>query len=136
MSEEQGEKVAAEVAEAEFQRFLDAMDLDHDEEGMDEEDLKSFQKEKARVVKAIQDGRMSIDEKGQPTFQPTDGEPITFREPRGSTLMAMDSKKKNHDVTKLFATMAEMTKVPVQKFSKMPNRDLKVCLAVTLLFLG
>lgn len=133
---EKQQVVAPEVAEAEFERFTEAMDLDVDPQGMDDEDKKGFIDCRRKVVNAIVEGRLVIDEKGQPVFTPSEGGSITFREPRGSALMAMDSKKKGHDFSKLYATMAETTEQPITRFSKMANRDLKVCTAVMTLFLA
>jgi hypothetical protein len=65
-----------------------------------------------------------------------DGDPITFYEPTGASLMAMDRKKKAEDIGKLYATMADMTKQPIKRFAGMKYRDLKVCIAITSLFLG
>ncbi len=136
---DEDQKVSREVAEADFHRFCDMMDLDVDPRGMDDEDRKSFESAKRRLVDAIIEGHLVIDEKGQPVYTPRRGSdvtPITFAEPTGASYMAMDTKKKNHDVAKLFATMADMTGQPIQRFAKMQNRDLKICQAVALLFLG
>lgn len=131
--------VAKEVAEAEFERFADIMDLDIDPAGMDEEDKTGLEQNKKRIISAIQKGALVVNDKGEPVFTPqrTQGlEDITFHEPTGASLMAMDRKKKNHDISKMFATMADMTGGHSNSFSKMKMSDLKVCLAVTTLFLG
>lgn len=138
MKEEQ-QVVATDVAEEEFDRFCEAMDLDVDPKGMDDEDKKSFNDARRKLVRAIELGRLAIDEKGQPVYTPYESAlktPITFREPTGASLMAMDHKKKNHDVSKMFATMADMSGQPITRFASMLKRDLNVCLAVTNLFMG
>lgn len=137
MSEEM--VVDREVAESEFDRFCEAMDLDVDPAGMDDGDKRSFESARRQLIKAICAGHLAVDEQGQPVYTPRVGpacDPITFYEPSGASLMAMDQKKKGHDVAKLYATMADMTRQPLVRFSKMKERDLKVCRAVTLLFLG
>jgi hypothetical protein len=103
---------------------------------MDAEDLKSFDEAKRRIIKAICSGRLVVDEKGQPVFTPTSGDPITFHEWTGASLMAMDQKKKDQAIGKVYAAMADMTKQPAVRFAKMLGRDLKVCQAITGLFLG
>ena len=128
--------VARDVAEHEFERFAEAMDLDFDPAGWDDDDLSSFDKAKKTLVGAIVAGRLVVDEEGQPVFSPIGGGTITFHEPNGAALMAMDQKKKGHDIGKLFATMAAMTKQSIKRFANMPNRDLKVCTAITTLFFG
>lgn len=133
------EKIAKEVAEAEFNRFVECMDLDVDPADMDEDDRKGFNQQKDRVIAAIQSGALVISDKGEPTFTPqrsNDAEPITFYEPTGASLMAMDRKKKTEDIGKLYAAMGDMTKTHANVFSKMKMADLKVCMAITTLFLG
>ena len=133
-------KIAADVAEAEFLRFTETMDLDVDKADMDEDDARGFEKQKARIIKALMAGSLVINDDGEPVFTPCqsgpDAVPITFHEPTGASLMAMDGKKKNADVSKMFSVMGNMTKTSSATFSKMVNRDLNVCLAVTTLFLG
>ncbi len=133
------EKIAKEVAEQEFSRFVECMDLDVDPADMDEDDRKGFNQQKDRVIAAIQSGALVISDKGEPTFTPqrsNDAEPITFYEPTGASLMAMDRKKKTEDIGKLYAAMGDMTKTHANVFSKMKMADLKVCMAITTLFLG
>lgn len=130
------EKVATEVAESEFDRFIEAMDIDVDPAGMDDEDKKSYESARRLIVGAIRAGRVTVDAQGQPIFAPNEGQPITFFEATGASLMAMDQKKKNHDVTKMFAAMADITKQPITRYAKMAKRDLKICLAFAALFLS
>lgn len=131
-------KVAREVAENEFQRFVDLMMLDVDVSKMDVEESKSFNQQREIILTAIQRGNMVVDDEGQPIYTPVsdEGGPITFYEPTGATFMAMDGKKKNADMSKLFAAMADMTRQPPIRFAKMKNRDTKVCMAVFTLFLA
>lgn len=132
------QKVAADVAEQEFKRFTDAMDLDVDPAGMDDEDKRSFNDAKRRIIAALCNGSLVIDEKGQPVFTPSLGntQPITFFEPTGASLMAGDQKKKGHDHARMFAVMGDMTRQPATRFANMPSRELKVCLSIAGLFLG
>lgn len=133
------DKVALEVAEQEFNRFVEAMDLDVNPADMDEDDKKGFEQQRERVVSAIQAGTVVINDNGEPVFTPQrtkDADPITFYEPTGASLMAMDRKKKTEDIGKLYAAMGDMTKNHANVFSKMKMADLKVCMAITTLFLG
>ncbi len=132
------QKVATEVAQAEFERFAEAMDLDTDVDRMDEDDKTAFTNQKRRVVRAIEDGHLVVDDKGQPVYTPQLGDqtPITFYEPTGVSLMSMDKKKANENVAKVFATLADMTKTSSQRFASMKGRDVKLCQALYLLFLG
>lgn len=136
MSEEKAgdakKKVAPEMAAADFARWLDAMDLDLKEEMLSPTERKS----KERVLKAITDGRLSIDEKGQPVLHRPNGDNVIFREPNGAAFMAMDGKGADAEVAKQFAFMAAVTEKDVVTFAKMPNRELNVCLALVALFLA
>jgi len=133
-------KLSKEVAEQEFQRFADMMDLDLDLTSMDSEDGKDFTLQKNRIIKAMMNGALVINDEGCPVYTPQfaggDVNPITFYEPTGAALMAMDRKKAGHDVGKMFASMGEMTKTSTGLFAKMKNRDLRICMAVTTLFLA
>lgn len=131
--------VAREVAEAEFERFVEANALLVEFDGMEKEDVDSFREQKERILRAIETGALVVSEDGEPTFTPQrtkDATPLTFHEPTGASLMAMDRKKKNEDVGKLYATMGDMTRTDAKTFSNMKMADLKLCMAVTVLFLG
>lgn len=133
------DKVAKDVAEAEFERFVETMDLDIDPATMDEDDKKGLDQQRNRIIRAIQTGALYVNDNGEPVFtaqRTKDGEPLTFHEPTGASLMAMDRKKKTEDVGKMYAVMADITKTHASTFAKMKMSDLKVCQAVTALFLG
>jgi hypothetical protein len=132
-------KISVEMAEQEFDRFAEAMDLEFDTANMDSEDVKGFEQQKSVITKAIQKGSLIIDDNGQPVYTPqrTDGiNPIVFHEPTGASLMAMDGGKKTEDVKKLYHVMADVTERDAKLFSSMKMADLKVCMAVITLFLG
>jgi len=133
-------KIDLETAGLEFDRFAELMDLEVDPATMDAEDLKGFNDQKRKLVKAIARGALVINAKGEPVYtcQRDDGEPLTltFREPRGASFMAMDRKKKGEDMGKTYAIMGDMCKVAPVTFANMPQRDLKICTAIMVLFLG
>lgn len=132
-------QVAKEVAEQEFDRFCEAMDLDVDTERMDSEDRKSLDEARHIVVRAIERGQLIIDDKGQPQLIPSSGgdaKPIVFYEPTGATYMSTDQHKKTHEVAKLCAVLGDMTRTNAKLFSNMPARDFKVCKTLVTLFLG
>lgn len=129
------QKVALEVAEAEFERFAEAMDLDLDPSKMDEEDLTAFNKQKGRILRAVQRGALVFNEDGEAVYtpyHPKSGhkEPITFHERTGASLMAMDGKKKGHDVAKTYAVLADMCKVHQNVFAGLVGPDVKTCEAI------
>lgn len=128
-------KVATEVAEAEFDRFVEAMDLDLDTAGMDAEDLTQHNKLKARIIRAVEKGTLVFNEDGEAVYTPQHrrskhNDPITFHERTGASLMAMDGKKKGHDVAKTYAVLADMCKVHPSVFAGLVGSDVKVCEAL------
>lgn len=135
------QKIDAETAEAEFQRWVSAMDLVSklDTSAMDMEDRKSFEQEKRPLIEAIRFSRLVVDESGQFVFTPQIGDTsaLTFAEPDGAMLMAIDRiGKSTEQVHKQFALLAAVTGQFVQRFSKMKNRDLVVCNAILGFLLG
>lgn len=131
--------VDKETALVEFNRFVEKMDLFFDESDMDNDDKKDFTLQKDRIINAIMRGSLVVNENGECVFTPQrtdDAQPITFYEPRGSALMAMDRKKKNADMGKLFVSMGDITRTDAKTFSNMRMADLHVCMAITTLFLA
>jgi len=129
------DKIAPEAAEAEFVRFAESMDLDVDTGYMDDEDKTQFEKLQRRIVRAICDGSLVVNEKGEAVYTPENEsskhkDAITFHERTGASLMAMDGKKKGHDVSKTYAVMASMCKVPAATFANLAGKDIKVCEAL------
>ncbi len=142
-SENVDELVGPEMVEEEFMRWVEAMDLDHDLSGMDDEDKKSLESQKRIMFRSMARGHLVVTEEGDLLFTPQatrdveePGKPIRFKEPKGGAFLAMDKKKKNHDVSKTHATLAEMTGQPMGRYAKMASRNLRVCHAVVALFLG
>jgi hypothetical protein len=137
------EKIAAEVVEAEFERWSDAMGLKRklDPTGMDTEDKKSLADQKKTLIDVMMSGSLVVDDAGQFRYTPQIGDdlsPITFYEPDGVVLMAVDAIGKSgaQEVAKMMALLAAMTKQSRPRFAKMKNRDLSVCQAILSLFLA
>jgi len=129
------EIIAAEVAEQDFERFADAMDLDLDETKMSEEDLSSFRPQKERLLRAISNGHLIFNDEGEPIYTPyrkasKSKEPITFHERTGADLMALDSGKKGQDVKKMMNMMASMCRTHPKTFAGLAGEDIKVCEAL------
>ena len=123
--------IAAEVAEQEFDRFLELMDVDLDLAVMDAEDRTAAEKIRRLIVKQIVAGHLTVGDDGEPTYTPwraksTYKEPITFRERDGGTLTAQDGKKKNAEGAKTYAMMGSLTGLHPGTFSKLKGTDIKV----------
>lgn len=126
------EQIALEVAEQEFERFADSMDLDLNTSKMDAEDLGTFTKTKDRMLRAMQRGALVINDNGEAVYTPQrpgskHKDAITFHERTGASLMAMDGKKKGHDVAKTYAILADMCRVHPNVFAGLAGQDIKVC---------
>jgi hypothetical protein len=134
------EKVAFDVALAEWYRWVEAMGLTEKvtRKTNNVEDLASLEDVKHRMLVAIQIGSLSINESGEAVFTPTSGNtaPITFPEPTGTDVQAMDRYKKDHAITKLHGFLASVAKQPLPRFQSMKKRDLDVCEAIGVLFLA
>ena len=129
------ETVSKDMAESEFDRFTEAMDLDLDTSDMDAEDLTAFNKQKSKVVKAIMLGSLVVNDNGEVVYTPRNAkskykEALTFHERTGASLMAMDGTKKNHDVTKTYKVLADMCKVHPSVFAGLVGIDVKICEAL------
>ena len=133
------EIVAREVAEEEFNRFCDDMDIDRDLSKMDEDDTKGFNDNKDLIVNAIMDGRLVLNDDSEPVYTPKRGKqdnPLTFREPTGATFMAMDRKKSGQDVGKMIALMDEITRSAPGTCARLKGVDFKVARSIVTLFLA
>lgn len=136
---EKKDVVAREVAELEFDRFVDSMGIDLDPSVIDDEDKKGLSVSKYRIIRAIRRGFLVINEDGEPVFTPERipiKEPITFHCPTGAALMEMDKKQLNHDITKSIAVLASISKTNTAIFANMEIPDLNVCTAILIVFLA
>lgn len=138
MTEEKNEnasKVTEEVAIQDFERFCEEQGIEVDVTTLNEEDLASYNKQKGLVVAAIMAGKIVIDEEGCAVFTYKGGT-VTFEEPDGSALLAMDRAKKGEDIKAMNLCMGAITGTDAKTFARMKMRDLKVCMAITALFLA
>jgi len=127
--------VATEMAVEEFDRFADMMGLDVDTADMDSEDAAQLGKLRTRLIKAIECGALVINENGEAVYTPRNRlskhqDPITFHERTGASLMAMDGKKRGHDVAKMYAILADMCRVHPSVFAGLAGVDVKTCEAL------
>lgn len=131
------DKVAAEVAEEEFDRWAEAMDLEV--EGLDSDDLQSFNQQRAKIVRAIRKGHLVINDEDLAVYTPwksTYDKPIVFHERTGASLMAADHAKKDANVAKMYAILADMTRTNAPLFASLKGPDIKVCEALFALLMG
>lgn len=128
-------KVTKEVAEAEFDRFMEAMDLESAPVHKDDEDRESFESAKYELVNSIMHGNLVFEDDVLMLTPKGGGDAIRFPEPDGKTIIAMDQAKKGHDQARMFKLLAQLTKSTEVRFHAMKRRDLRVCEAILQLFL-
>lgn len=132
------QKVAREVAEQEFYRFAELMAIDIDTSKLEVEDKINFDKQFERFVRAVMNGSLVVNENGEPEFTPVrsdDKSKITFYEPTGRVIQAMDKQAERHNVAKLYDALAAMTRCSNSRFAAMKLADLHVCEAIFVFFL-
>ena len=133
MSEEN--KINTEMAEQEFDRFVEEMDIDINVDKLDVEDKTAFDKHKDRIIRAIEQGHLVINDNGEAVYTPHRPkskykEAITFHERTGASLMAMDGHKKGRDMAKTYAVMGDMCGLPQKTFAGLSGTDVKICEAL------
>jgi len=131
--------VAKEVAEDDFDRMCEAVDLETDD--FDAEDQAKFDGFKARIVRGVCRGQIVISEVGLPTvtlkYPVGEIQSVAFRFPTGGSLEAIGDTKKTNNVTKGWKVLEDLTGVPSSIFGKMRTKpDLAACEALVALFLG
>jgi hypothetical protein len=131
------ERVAPEVALAEFERMCAARRVDIDESKMSVADKKQFADRRKKAVDAIVAGTLVIADDGTPTFTPENPPKgvtaITFHEATGADFMAAD--KFEGDISKTVAVAHSMTRLMGGEISRLRMRDFNLCLALANLFL-
>ena len=132
-------KLSVEAANAEFERFAETMDLDLDLQDMDEDEKSNFEKHKRVFCKALSTGHCVMGETAEPTVELKkpigETKSLTFHEPTGESFLALDRGKKGQDMSKMFHMMSVLCGVDPSVFSKLAQRDLKVCQSIALIFL-
>lgn len=131
-----------EMAEEEFARFLEMMDLTSKlEEKLDAEDSKNLQDCRSSIVRAIEDGSLVItgEDGGLALFTPkrgTDRKPFRFPEPSAGVLLAADKRRDGHNTAKTLAMLAEWSGENAQRFTNLKPVDFRVCTSLMALFFG
>lgn len=134
-----GDKLAADAAKVEFERFANAWDLDLDTSEMTEEDEKSLQDAKRPILRGLcrgdirvtDDGDLSIDLK----FGKKKGETVEVKIDRADMLV-MDRFKDKQNFHKLNAYVATLCGQPPKFYAMLDPRDQKRVRAPVQLFLG
>jgi hypothetical protein len=132
-------EVAKEVAEDEFTRMVESYDLDLD--GLDKEDDEAFKALKQIVVRAIIQGRLTVDESGLPTvhlkYPVGEITAVKFKHVTGEMVISQGDLKAKNTVSQGWKFLQDLTGTASTAFGKMRQLpDLKTCNALARLFLG
>ena len=137
----QDETMALGAAEHEFNRFINAWDIDPDTGAMSVDDKSTFDSQKGRIVKDLCRGRATLDEDARFTYKlqypKKDGAltELVFDIARGNKAV-MDGFKDREMMKKTAAYIGSLTGQPVQTFLNLDPRDQKFAEALVVLFLA
>lgn len=135
-------KFSDETAAAEFFSYCEANDLDHDEAGMNEEDLKSFLTIKKRFIKACKQGRVVVDDtnilyiNSDRSPQGYSGEQVKITRPKGSAFSGMDGNKDTQTIRRLHGFCSAMTGKDISYFTYLDIIDWYFYRDIATLFLA
>ncbi|AAQ96545.1 hypothetical protein [Vibrio phage VP16C] len=126
-------KVDRETAEAEFDQMCDVMGVETDEDIMAKDDREDFAKHKERVIKSIMRGVVVLND-GVPTVHCSDGDKVTFKEPKGGAMI--QPMKKNEDELNRIYKIAGTLTGGTAHLAKRHMRDYRPLLSLTSLFIS
>lgn len=125
------------TSEKEFDRFVEAMNIDMELIMMDENERGEARQSRERMIRAIEKGKMVVNEDGCAVcvglgFRDAD---LIFYKPKGAELLAMDRKKEHQTVGKMYSLLGAVTRTSDSLFAKMDYEDVKLCQAVVGFFM-
>lgn len=127
------DKIAPDMAEAEFYRMCELLDLDVTTSN--DEDKEQLETHKAKIVAAIVSGTMTIGDDGLPTVTTKAGAELAFTMPNGATLLEADKAPEGQNNRRMFLLVGALTR---GKFapSKCTVKEAALLMSVTALFLA
>jgi len=135
---EPGKVLSPDQAKKECQRFLDEWEIEINMNAMNEDTQEDFESFKIRLANALERGRLSIDEDGDPHMHLrnpvgtlTD---IHFHLPDAPVFRAFDEYKEGKNIAKSFKVIAAMCKISDGEINRFDGRDIKICQNVFQLF--
>lgn len=121
-------EVEKEAALAEFERLAAAADVDIDVTNMSEEDAEDVSEVKSLLTSAIERGVLSVDDKGQAILAVSEGNPITFRVPKGSDLMIMANASDTKRMTAMVQFVCAITGQDSRRIGSLRKKEWKLAL--------
>ena len=134
------EKDRTEVAEAEFERFAEAWELDTETETMSAEDTESFNAQKRKIILMIKRGRAVVTEDGDIVYQlkkPVGRlKEVTLKSGAGASYWDMDKSRGEKYIGKLNHYLCDAIGLTNSELLKMSSIDTKFLYGVYGLFLN
>jgi hypothetical protein len=132
--------VAIEVAEKEFDDLCAMWDLDTDTDGFDEDEKKTYEAYRKKIVRLISEGRATIDHDKESityTLKKPFGslQKITFSLPMGESLAKLDKFKPGEGVKSHNSVIASMINQPASVVGQLNLMDYKIAKVISSLFL-
>lgn len=138
-----GETMSAELAEQEIARWAEDNDIDIVGAGFSDTDKLSLTMTKERLVKSMQRGFLSINDKGNFVYTVSQKSPAGFAgtsveivPPNGRAYMGIDNYKTQQMNHKIVAICSAMTGKDIGWFSNLYNTDYKVFTGIAQLFMS
>ncbi|MEI0797590.1 hypothetical protein R4Q14_04585 [Brachyspira intermedia] len=134
-------KIERKTAEIEFNDFCEMWDIDNDVSIMSEEDKEGFEKQKNTIIKAIMQGRLTINKEDRTLnyivseFSEKSGEELKIRRLKGADYMSMDNYKEKENVHKMYSVIGNMIGRDPKFISNLDGADSKLLQAVMILFI-
>ena len=134
--------IGRDVAEEMLNEICKSLDLDLEIVFDDDDDDNAGRASKKKIISALMHGRLEYDKEvfKQTLIKPLTGKKevtyLEIKEPTGVQLRGMSQiKKKNDDVGKAMAILAEVTGLGMPMINKLGSRDLMLSVGVISLFL-
>lgn len=135
------EKISREVAEHEFQRFLEIWDVDPILKGGSVESLEEFEAQKNLFIRELCKGYVTVNDEGHICYKlkyPKEDSSLTsltFKVEKGNKAV-MDKYKEKEAFKRTGALLGTLTEQPPQTYLNMDLRDQKFPEVIVALFLG
>jgi hypothetical protein len=131
------QKVAEEVAQAEFDRMCDAGQILREESEFSADELEEWKELRRSFVRDICRGALVIDTEGRPVYTPIGGKrSFTFNRATGATLSALETYPKHKSIDNTIAALMDVTGCNKGDFGRMDARDVQACGRILGLFLN
>ncbi|WP_304333555.1 hypothetical protein [Brachyspira innocens] len=134
-------KIERKTAEIEFNDFCEMWDIDNDVSIMSEEDKEGFEKQKNTIIKAIMQGRLTLNKEDRTLnyivseFSEKSGEELKIRRLKGADYMSMDNYKEKENVHKMYSVIGNMIGRDPKFISNLDGADSKLLQAIMILFI-